>query len=160
MPNSTGTSRKFMWWRVIRRHQGAWAVLFICQLVWGVTGLHAFPNEPDGFYGLAWGTPLSEVKGTTLLRESVERIYFQVYSRPLEPLAPEGIAPESVEYEFWKGRFTLATVKIAALSSFIRLRDALFERYGRGYEPSERVERYYWKGARTNIALISRFDIS
>jgi hypothetical protein len=149
-----------MWWRVIRHHQRAWVAIILCQLVWGVAGSYAFPNEPDGFYGLAWGTPLPEVKGIALRGESAERDHFQVYARPAETLVPEGIVPESVEYEFWKGRFTLATVRIAALSAFVRLRDALFERYGRGYEPSERVERYYWKGARTNIALISRFDLS
>jgi hypothetical protein len=149
-----------MWWRAIKRRQLAWAALFVCQLVCGAAGSHAFPNEPDGFYGIVWGTPPPEVEGITHLGESAERDRFQVYARPFETLAPEGIVPESVEYEFWKGRFTLATVRISVLAVFIRLRDALFERYGRGYEPSERVERYYWKGATTNIALISRFDIS
>jgi hypothetical protein len=137
-----------------------WVALSVCHLVSGATGACGFSNEPDGFYDLTWGTPVEEIRGLTFLRNSLGREGFQVYARRVEGLTVEGLVPESVEYEFWEGRFALATVTIVPLSAFVRVRDALFQRYGRGYEPSERIERYYWNGAKSHIALISRFDIS
>jgi hypothetical protein len=123
-------------------------------------GAGAFENEPQGYGGLIWGARLSEQKGMIFARLSREQEGMAVYRRTSEALDYGEATLESVEYEFWKDRLVRVTVRVKDLFNFILLRNALFDRFGKGRELSPRAERYLWEGAVTRMALLSNYDIS
>jgi hypothetical protein len=119
-------------------------------------------SEPDGFGGIKWGTPFSEVKADMVESRSVSnpaepdvkiKIY---YSKRGNHLKMGGAELDKIEYGFWKGKFAEAQITATGPDNFDHLKKALLEKYGTVDKPVQGV--YSWDGSVTQIAL--RYDES
>lgn len=56
-------------------------------------------------------------------------------------------------YGFWRNRLYMITMWVEGPPAYLRLRKAVFERYGRGRQNSSRLERYVWQDPTTDRML-------
>ncbi len=143
------------------RNLGKWTV--ILSFVVGILGCgqkstSGFkPNsEPDGFDGIKWGTPLSEVKSDMAESRSISdpaepnvkiKIY---YTKRGDPLKLGDAQLDKIEYVFWRGKFAEARINATGPENFDRLKKFLFEKYG---TVNKSQGAYFWDGSVTQIFL-------
>ena len=116
-------------------------------------------SEPDGFRGIAWGTPLSRLPGFELVRyeDLAGGVEVQVYTRPGDDLTWDGVPLTAIEYYFYRGRFYRAGLFVNGGDAWNRFRAALFRRYGAGalQPPEDGREIWAWRGKETTMTLQS-----
>jgi hypothetical protein len=115
------------------------------------------PNsEPDGFAGIKWGTPFSEVKSDMVELKNISdpsepdvkiKIY---YTRKGDTLKLGEAQLDKTEYVFWRGKFAEARITAAGPENFDALRKFLFEKYG---TVKKSQGAYFWDGGVTQIFL-------
>jgi len=120
----------------------------------------AFRNEPDGYGGIAWGTSISAVKGMKMVGARPGFPDKKIYVRPGDALRFGHVDLEGIEYEFLRGKFRSATLKVKDLARYMALKKEAFRRFGYGRELHPFAERYFWEGETSKIYLISAFDLS
>jgi len=115
------------------------------------------PNsEPDGFAGIKWGTPFSEVKSDMVELNSISDpsepdVKIKIsYARQRDALKLEEVQLDKMEYVFWRGKFAEARITAAGPENFDALRKFLFEKYG---TVNKFQGAYSWDGTVTQIAL-------
>jgi hypothetical protein len=143
------------------RSPGKWIVLL--SFIVGIFGCAQKPtsgfkpnSEPDGFAGIKWGAPFSEVKSDMAESRSISdpaepnvktKIY---YTRKGDPLKLGEAQLDKIEYVFWRGKFAEARINATGPENFGRLKTFLFEKYGT-VNKSQRA--YFWDGTVTQIFL-------
>jgi hypothetical protein len=110
----------------------------------------AFQNEPDGFRGIKWGTNISELPDMRLAEDTGEEKYYQRMNDKMQIGDSE---LERIVYGFYKNRFFVAIVTCRDHTNFLKLKETLFQLYGRGYSPNPAVEKYYWLGNSVDVIL-------
>jgi len=115
------------------------------------------PNsEPDGFAGIKWSTPFSEIKSDMVESKSISdpaepdvkiKIY---YTRKEDSLKLGEAQLDRIEYAFWRGKFAEARITTIGPENFDALRKFLFEKYG---AVNKFQGAYSWDGTVTQIAL-------
>jgi hypothetical protein len=116
-------------------------------------------SEPDGFAGIKWSTPFSEIKSDMVELKSISdpaepdvkiKIY---YTRKVDNWKMGEAQLDKIEYVFWRGKFAEARITAMGPENFNALRKFLFEKYG----PVDKFQgAYSWDGTVTQIAL--RYD--
>jgi hypothetical protein len=143
------------------RNLGKWTV--ILSFLVGIFGCSQKsssgfkPNsEPDGFDGIKWGTPFSEVKSDMVESRSISdpaepnvkiKIY---YTKSGDPLKLGDAQLDKIEYVFWRGKFAEARINATGPENFDRLMKFLFEKYG---TVNKSQGAYFWDGSVTQIFL-------
>jgi hypothetical protein len=114
----------------------------------GPTG--AFQNEPTGFRGIEWSTPITELKSQMLLIGNRGNNSF--YSRSGDEMKIGDAAFTSIGYHFYKGRLAPVIITAAATSSsgFVQ---AFEVQFGQPTEANEYVGRYIWPGTISRIII-------
>lgn len=131
-----------------------WALL---ALVAWVSAAGAFPNEPNGFRGIAWGTPIESLTSEMMLTE--ERGDTKLYARTSDSLAIGGATLQTVRYAFYKGRFSMAVARtIAGAAARTALRDAVEAQFGPDRSARAYSTQFSWTGTTTFI-LLSMDDV-
>jgi len=115
------------------------------------------PNsEPDGFAGIKWGTPFSEVKSDMAESRSISdpaepNVKIKIYYTKKEDRLELGEAKlDKIEYVFWRGKFAEARISATGPGNFDRLSRFLSERYG---TVNKSQGAYFWDGSITQIFL-------
>jgi hypothetical protein len=143
------------------RNPGKWIVLL--SFVVGIFGCaqkstSGFkPNsEPNGFAGIKWGTPFSEVKpemeesrSTTDPAEPNVKIKIY-YTKKGDHLILGEVQLDKIEYVFWRGKFSEVRINASGPQAFDRLKKFLFEKYG---TVGKFQGAYSWDGTVTQVAL-------
>lgn len=129
--------------------------LFICA---GIARAAAAEGEPEGFAGLRWGTPMEGLQPMKYIGTDTAGI--ALYERPGDDHVYGGARVNSIEYGFKNGRLAMVTLKVNSLLHYLLMKEEAFRRYGEGEELAGRTDSYVWKGAATEISLISDFVIS
>ena len=143
------------------RNLGKWTV--ILSFVVGIFGCaqkstSGFkPNsEPDGFAGIKWGTPFSEVKSDMVESRSISdpaepNVKIKIhYTQKGDPLKLGEAQLDKIEYVFWRGKFAEARINATGPENFDRLKKFLFEKYG---TVNQSQGGYFWDGSVTQIFL-------
>ncbi len=113
-------------------------------------------SEPDGFAGIKWSTPFSEIKSDMVESKSISdpaepnvkiKIY---YTRRGDSLKMGEAQLDRIEYVFWRGKFAEARITATGPDNFDALKKYLFEKYG---TVNKFQGAYSWDGAVTQIAL-------
>lgn len=146
--------------------------IVICTLVLALFAASALANdlafeerEPDGFRGIAWGTPVYEVEGlefskegTAALRDLYKRTnqkaaaQVTVYSRPDDQLKIGEATLTRIYYYFYKDFFYGATAYFAGKDNYSKLLAACRKKFG---EPDLIEEnRVEWKGNQASVLLL------
>jgi hypothetical protein len=115
------------------------------------------PNsEPDGFAGIKWGTPFSEVKSDMVESRSISdpaepNVKIKIhYTQKGDPLKMGEAQLDKVEYVFWQGKFAEARINATGPENFDRLKTFLFEKFG---TVNKSQGAFFWDGSVTQIYL-------
>lgn len=106
-----------------------------------------------GLDGLAWhlkSSDLSDLKkiDTDPMYGGIDQYYRENETMKLGPAALNGKV-----YGFWRNRLYMITMWVEGPPAYERLRKAVFERYGRGRQNSDGLERYIWQDPTTDRML-------
>ena len=110
-------------------------------------------SEPDGFRGIKWGTDISTLKDMEYLGIDPSYGGMKKYTRKNEDLHLGGAKLEIIGYGFWRGKFCGVQILTKGSTNWRGLRDAVFEKFGRGYQSNEYIEYYIWGGDITGMSL-------
>jgi hypothetical protein len=110
----------------------------------------AFENEPTGFRGVAWGTPISQAQGVYLHDHAVgDRVS---YRRAFEDLSVNGIPLTALYYDFFRARFEQA-ILVSRRDTGNDLLRTFAARYGTPSQIKGHRNQYFWAGAISSIVL-------
>lgn len=98
---------------------------FLC-LLWPARSF-SYPNEPDGFRGIAWGTDIKTIENMTVAEKDGHEIF---YSRKDDNMLIAGAAIDQIHYGFYKGKFYSVIIRFQSRRDYLALKDRLFETYG------------------------------
>jgi hypothetical protein len=114
----------------------------------------AFQNEPGGFRGIAWGTPLAAVQSQMRPFGATPAGQDQAYVRTGDSMMIGGAALEKILYKFHNGVFSEAfIVTQRGPSNAAALIAALRAQFGEGKRPHRSSDDYIWEGATSTIFL-------
>lgn len=126
--------------------------VLIFLLAAAATPAQAFQNEPDGFRGLSWGTPLAKAGPGFELTEKGDAQ--SIYARQGDKLSIGAAQLDYIRYAF--GAKGFSSVLIATLGGAANKRallDALQARFGTPDSSDEILGRYYWVGDRARVGV-------
>jgi hypothetical protein len=113
-----------------------------------------FQNEPTGFRGIPWGTPLSAVQSQMRPLGATPAGQDQGYIRAGDSLTIGGAALEKILYKFHDGGFSEAFIVAQRGSSNAAAMIAAFRaQFGEGRRPHRSTDDYIWQGAASIIFL-------
>jgi hypothetical protein len=106
-----------------------------------------------GLEGLSWYLEPSDLPDlkkleTDPLYGGIDQYYRENETMKLGPAVLDGKI-----YGFWRNRFYMITMWVEGPPAYHRLRKAVFERYGRGRQNSDGLERYIWNDSTTDRML-------
>lgn len=132
----------------MRRIVAAAAAAFIVAA--RAVGAHAFQNEPTGFRGVPWGTPIGQAHGLYILDHAAgDR---RSYRRSFEDLSVNGIPLQAIYFDFYQGRFEEA-VLIAKRNHGADLLATLTARYGEPARAKGRKRIFVWSGTVATVEM-------
>ncbi len=109
-------------------------------------------SEPGGFRDIKWGTDISTLKDMEYLRtDQGSAGEIKVYIRKNDDLHIGAAKLEGIEYGFWGGKFFNVTILTEGYVNWCGLRDAIFEKFGRGSQ--DKFVEICWEGSITYMIL-------
>ncbi|HEX4112304.1 MAG TPA: hypothetical protein VH020_07190 [Stellaceae bacterium] len=128
------------------------AVVAVLAWLIPLADAHAFQNEPTGFRGIPWGTPVDQVraKKETWFNRDIGLGLTEYRSR--DDLSMSGIPLTYNLYQFYKGKFSTGIMEGYA-SQCGSIMGVLVARFG---QPDQKLteRRFVWHGRTTNIVYI------
>jgi hypothetical protein len=151
-------------WRlnVLGKIKRCWGISFLLLLgaCTGAGGLSTssiykpFPNEPTGFRGIAWGTPLSAVQSQMTPFSEPSPGLGQAYERKGDAMTLGGATLKHVQYHFYNGGFSRAyLISIARPDQPPAMIAAFKAQYGEGAKPNQFMDDYLWNGPVGSVYL-------
>jgi hypothetical protein len=131
------------------------SLLLLCSALIPVCGF-CFQNEPEGFGGIQWGTEISTLEHMVLVKEKPDNPIQQelkMYHKKSEVMTKGRATLNQVGYIFFKDKFISAQILTEGSSNWLGLKDVAFEIFGKGEQPDQRFEQYFWFGNKSNIKL-------
>jgi hypothetical protein len=117
-------------------------------------GATAFQNEPTGFRGIAWGTPLSAVQSQMRPVGATPAGQDQAYVRIGDNMIIGGAALEKILYKFHNGAFSEAFIIAQKGPTNTAAMIAAFRyQFGEATRPRRSADDYVWQGAKSTIFL-------
>ena len=117
----------------------------------------AFQNEPTGFRGIGWGTPLSVVQSQMRPFGATPAGQDQAYVRTGDNMTIGGAALEKILYKFHNGGFSEAFIVTQKGPGNAAAMIAAFRaQFGEGRSPHRSADDYIWQGATSTIFLTCR----
>src|SRR5215471_8841101 len=118
------------------------------------TSAIAFQNEPEGFRGIAWGTPLSAVQNQLRPLGATPAGQDQAYVRIGDNMTIGGAALEKILYKFHHSGFSEAFIVAQKGPGNGAAMIAAFQaQFGEGRRPHRSSDDYIWEGATSTIFL-------
>ncbi len=155
--------------------------IWILIILFGIFLIGCFPSarhskplrsDPDGFWGIKWGTEISELNDMEKSEEDQSSNPDVVwYTRKRDTLAMGQAKLKDIFYSFWMGKFDSVWIDFEGEENFEALKKELFERFGEVFgsdEPMEKAQRrarretsatkrvegfYAWWGRNTEMLL-------
>ena len=112
----------------------------------------AFQNEPDGFRGIRWGTPVSTLPDE-FQRLDNENTPQKRYARKGDRQSIGNADLDVLIYTFYNDQFFSVFASASGPVNARALRDALESQFGPGSKPNRYLDRWFWHGAVTGISL-------
>ncbi len=122
------------------------AILLLLILLISPTVSIAFQNEPKGFRGIVWGTNIRELSDMELSTDAGSIIF---YKRKNDKMKIGDADIEKIIYGFDYGRFFFVQIEFNNLSNLRKIKNTLYQLYGRADYFSESIEDYMWLGSNT-----------
>ena len=103
----------------------------------------AFPNQPDGFRGIKWGTPVENLSHLELVEKAGD---FEVYAKTDDNLNLGETGLDKIVYMFYKGRFAGLVIEYESAVKYRIIDRALVEFYGPGQVQADPLKKHHWDG--------------
>ena len=117
-------------------------------------GTIAFQNEPTGFRGIAWGTPLSAVQNQLRPIGATPAGQDHAYVRIGDNMTIGGAALAKILYKFHHGGFSEAFIVAQKGPGNGAAMIAAFQaQFGEGRRPHRSADVYIWEGGTSTIFL-------
>jgi hypothetical protein len=110
----------------------------------------AMKNEPDGFRGMHWGTDISTLPD---MKKTGEDPPLDIYERQNDRLKIGEATLSHITYSAYRGRLCRVLIGFKADTNFLRLKETLFELYGKGRSYDAYDDRYVWVGKHVVVTL-------
>lgn len=107
----------------------------------------------NGFGDLHWSTKLSEARGLVQLKTHTGLEGVREYIRRDDFLKLGRAQLRAIVYAFWRNQLYTITVWTQGLPNYLALRDAVFRRFGKGWQKDRTRPRYLWSDAATDRML-------
>ncbi|MBW2038241.1 MAG: hypothetical protein JRI46_01370 [Deltaproteobacteria bacterium] len=132
--------------------------LLVFLLIGSLVFANNFPfkpgSEPKGFRGIKWGANISTLSGMEYLEtEYTKEGQVKWYLRQGDGLKIGDAEVESIEYGFWEGKLLAVTITTKGLHNFMKVKNAVFAKFGVGHKTKPPKEIYAWLGFESNIIL-------
>jgi hypothetical protein len=128
--------------------------ILICFFQIKAWGIDFKPSsEPDGFRGIKWGTYITTLKDMEHIRTDKGSETIEVYKRKNDVLKIGGATLDNIEYWFWNKKFYIASLRAQGISNWVGLKEAVFEKFGKGWKHNEFMEEYFWSGKITKMLM-------
>ena len=98
-------------------------------------------DPPERFRGVTWGSDKSAVSGLQHVKNDSG---VALYSRRGDKLEIGGGELTEVLYGFYRDQFGYVVIQFAGTDSFYKVKEALFQTYGLGYQDNQFMHRYLW----------------
>jgi hypothetical protein len=106
-----------------------------------------------GLAGISWHLQLSDLPDLKKLETDPMYGGIDQYYRENETMTLGPVALDGKVYGFWRNRLYMITMWVEGPPAYKRLRKAVFERYGRGSQNNDGLERYVWEDPTTDRML-------
>lgn len=108
-----------------------------------------FPNEPDSFRGIRWGTNFNMLSDTEVIDREDEPL--TIYKNKNDKMKIRDAEIEEITYHFYKGRFFGVGISFIGFNNFDQLKSTFFHLYGKARRINQFTEEYYWFGTKVTI---------
>lgn len=98
---------------------------FLCLLY--PANSFSYPNEPDGFREILWGTDIQTLENMTVAEKDGKDIF---YSRKGDNMVIAGASIDQIHYGFTNGKFYSVIIRFQSRRNYLALKERLFETYG------------------------------
>jgi hypothetical protein len=136
-----------------------WAIAVAAMLVMIFSGcfqqpprvpMISFPNEPDGFRGIKWGTNIARLPGMELVKNGGAEKY---YVRPDDKLKIGDAVIEKITYGFYRDEFFKVMIHFKGLMNYMHMKETLTGLYGDGEHVSFGKSLYTWTGSKVLVVI-------
>jgi len=113
-------------------------------------------SEPDGFREIKWGTNISTLGEDMKHQYDLKEYGFvgvEAYTRTGDVLTLGRAELKGIEYAFVGKKFSSVIINTKDFENWNRLKQATFEKFGKGFQSDISKEEYEWKGKATRVAL-------
>ena len=110
-------------------------------------------SEPDGFRSIKWGADISSLEGMEYFRTDPGYGGIKIYTKEKDNLQIGSANLIRIEYLFWRGKFCSVWVYTKGSTNWYGLKEAVFEKFGKGYQKNQFIEAYTWFGKITWMRL-------
>lgn len=117
------------------------------------SSFRSYRNEPNGFRGIEWDTNLSRLKSMQYHASGPSYSEITFYKRKNDSLQMGSARFQSIVYVFWRERLEGVLLTVKGSDNWDTLRQACFERFGKGKKPNRYIEEYIWDGDTSKISL-------
>lgn len=119
----------------------------------GLLGITSFQNEPEEFRGIKWGQSPTKIQGLRFIKVDIDGL--ASYYKEDDQLSLGEAKLKKIQYFFWKDKF-VEVVITAAPDQLQALKNVLFEKYDKGYNPYgifSPIHDYSWFGPIASVHL-------
>jgi len=139
-------------------------LILTLPFIGGFTFNHGLRNvmpgsETDGFRGIKWRTKylaafpnLEKIK--RFKPNSKFSPFLESYLKDEDDLKIGRANLKTIEYGFWDGKFLGVHIQAKEHEDWYSLKEATFEKFGRGFQASKHVEEYNWRGNKIRARLV------
>jgi len=116
-------------------------------------------SEPEGFRGIKWNTDISTLSEYMKYQYPLKDYGFvgvEIYTRTGDVLRLGRAELKEILYGFVEGKLFVVFINTKDFEIWNRLKQATFEKFGKGFQSDIGKEEYSWKGRATRVLL--RYD--
>jgi hypothetical protein len=111
---------------------------------------YGFTNEPKDFRSINWGTNLNECTDMIFVyNDGLDKWY----NKKNDKLKIGDVDLGFVGYIFYKDRFYAASISFAGMDNFNKLKEILFQMYGKGTQSTHYKTGYEWHGDKVDVGI-------
>jgi hypothetical protein len=105
------------------------------------------------FRNLKWGTNIKNMNDHNMVLIGKDK-ELTMYRRADDKLSIGNAVLSTLYYLCYQDRFCAVTIQTEESSNFTYLKDAVFARYGKGYQPNEFIDKWTWGGSGDKYGLL------
>lgn len=117
--------------------------------------IFAFPNEPDGYSGIKWGTPIESLDNMVFKQKDKGNKDILIYIKKDETYLWEGLKLDRVDYVFYRGKFCQVNLYVKGPEKAQALKYQLFKLCGDALSILGMDTNASWEGNTTEIVYIA-----